>query len=66
MQRIAAHFPRLVWLNPEPEDRWKWTASVEITRQLLGQRMFPLTLQGLDAAMRELKRSGAATAAHVS
>ncbi|MEO8061471.1 MAG: VWA domain-containing protein [Pseudomonadota bacterium] len=55
MERIAAHFPRLVWLNPEPEERWKWTASVEITRQLIGNRMFPLTLQGLDAAMRELK-----------
>ena len=60
MERIAAHFPRLVWLNPEPEDRWKWTASVETTRELIGQRMFPLTLQGLDQAMRELRR-GAAT-----
>ena len=59
MERIAAHFPRLVWLNPEPEDRWKWTASVEITRELIGQRMFPLTLQGLDQAMRELRRGGA-------
>jgi uncharacterized protein with von Willebrand factor type A (vWA) domain len=59
MERIAAHFPRLVWLNPEPEDRWKWTASVEITRQLVGNRMFPLTLQGLDAAMHALKRAGA-------
>jgi uncharacterized protein with von Willebrand factor type A (vWA) domain len=58
MQRITAHFPRLVWLNPEPEQQWKWTASVEITRQLAGNRMFPLTLQGLDGAMRELKRVG--------
>ena len=62
MERVAAHFPRLVWLNPEPVDRWKWTASVEITRQLVGNRMFPLTLQGLDAAMRALKRAGAAAA----
>jgi uncharacterized protein with von Willebrand factor type A (vWA) domain len=58
MARIAAHFPRLVWLNPEPEDRWKWTPSVEITRTLVGGRMFPLTLDGLDCAMRELKRRG--------
>jgi uncharacterized protein with von Willebrand factor type A (vWA) domain len=58
MTRIAAHFPRLVWLNPEPEDRWKWTPSVEITRELVGQRMFPLTLEGLDKAMRELRRRG--------
>jgi uncharacterized protein with von Willebrand factor type A (vWA) domain len=59
MERITAHFPRVVWLNPEPADRWKWTASIGITRELTGDRMFPLTLQGLDAAMRELKRSGA-------
>jgi uncharacterized protein with von Willebrand factor type A (vWA) domain len=66
MARIAAHFPRLVWLNPEPEDRWKWTASVAMTRQLIGDRMFPLTLHGLDAAMRELKRAAAYTAPYVS
>jgi uncharacterized protein with von Willebrand factor type A (vWA) domain len=56
MERITAHFPRLVWLNPEAPDRWKWTPSIGITRDLVGGRMFPLTLQGLDAAMRELKR----------
>jgi uncharacterized protein with von Willebrand factor type A (vWA) domain len=55
MQRIAAHFPRLVWLNPEAEDRWKWTASVTLTRELIADRMYPLTLEGLDRAMRELK-----------
>jgi uncharacterized protein with von Willebrand factor type A (vWA) domain len=66
MARIARHFPRLVWLNPEPEDQWKWTPSVEISRELLGGRMFPLTLDGLDSAMRELKRGGAYTAPHVS
>jgi uncharacterized protein with von Willebrand factor type A (vWA) domain len=57
MARVAAHFPRLVWLNPEPEERWQWTPSVGITRALLGERMYPLTLRGLDAAMRELKRA---------
>jgi uncharacterized protein with von Willebrand factor type A (vWA) domain len=66
MTRIAAHFPRLVWLNPESEDRWKWTPSVEITRGLVGGRMFPLTLEGLDRAMRELKRRSAYTAPVVS
>jgi uncharacterized protein with von Willebrand factor type A (vWA) domain len=58
MQRIAAHFPRLVWLNPEPEDRWQWTPSIGITRELVGDRMYPLTLSGLDEAMRELRRRG--------
>jgi uncharacterized protein with von Willebrand factor type A (vWA) domain len=60
MGRISAHFPRLVWLNPESQDRWKWTPSVGVARDLVGGRMFPLTLHGLDAAMRELKRGGAA------
>ena len=66
MSRIAAHFPRLVWLNPEAQDRWKWTPSVEITRALISQRMFPLTLEGLDRAMRELKRSSVLAAPLVS
>ncbi|HUQ08936.1 MAG TPA: VWA domain-containing protein [Steroidobacteraceae bacterium] len=61
MQRIAARFPWLVWLNPEPEDRWQWTPSIGITRELVGGRMFPLTLDGLDRAMRELKRKSAYT-----
>jgi uncharacterized protein len=66
MQRIASHFPRLVWLNPEPEERWKWTPSIGITRELVGERMFPLTLDGIDRAMRELKRRTPYTPQHVS
>ena len=57
MQRIVAAFPRLVWLNPEPRERWDYTPSVRITRDLIGERMFTLTLEGLDAAIRELRRS---------
>jgi uncharacterized protein with von Willebrand factor type A (vWA) domain len=56
MQRIAGHFPRLVWLNPEPVEGWQWTPSIGITRDLVGGRMYPLTLAGLDEAMRELRR----------
>ena len=66
MQRIASHFPRLVWLNPEPEDRWKWTPSIGMTRELVSERMYPLTLDGLDRAMRELKRRTLYTRPHVS
>lgn len=61
MQRLTAHFPRLVWLNPEPEERWEWTPSVSMVRTLVGGRMFPLTLAGLDGAMRALRRSGPAS-----
>jgi uncharacterized protein with von Willebrand factor type A (vWA) domain len=64
MQRFASHFHRLVWLNPEPVDHWQWTPSIGITRELVGGRMFPLTLSGLDHAMRELRRPGAYTAGH--
>jgi uncharacterized protein len=56
MQRLTAAFPRLVWLNPEPRERWEYTPSVRITRELVGERMFPLTLEGLDGAIRELRR----------
>ena len=56
MQRLAAHFPRLVWLNPEPEERWEWTPSVQLVRQLVDGRMFPLTLEGLDRATAALRR----------
>jgi uncharacterized protein with von Willebrand factor type A (vWA) domain len=66
MQRIAAHFPRLVWLNPEPEDRWKWTPSIDIARELVDQRMFPLTLSGIDRAMRELRQRNSYTPRDVS
>jgi uncharacterized protein with von Willebrand factor type A (vWA) domain len=56
MQRLCATFPRLVWLNPEPEDRWTYTSSVKITRELIGERMFPVTMAGLDRAISELRR----------
>jgi uncharacterized protein len=56
MQRVCATFPRLVWLNPEPVERWTYTTSIGIVRELLGERMFPVTLEGLDRAIAELRR----------
>jgi len=64
MRRIATAFPRLVWLNPEPQDHWTYTPSVQLTRELIADRMFPLTLSGLDAAIRELKRPVARSGRH--
>jgi uncharacterized protein with von Willebrand factor type A (vWA) domain len=55
MKRLLASFPRHVWLNPEPRDRWDYTPSVRITRELFEDRMFPLSLAGLDLAMRSLQ-----------
>jgi uncharacterized protein len=56
MRRMTAAYPRLVWLNPEKRDRWEYTASVRITRDLVDDRMFPVTIQGLDAAIGALRR----------
>jgi uncharacterized protein with von Willebrand factor type A (vWA) domain len=56
MQRIAAAYPRLVWLNPERPERWEYTASVRIVRELVSERMFPVSIRGLDAAIAALRR----------
>ncbi len=56
MARVAATYPSCVWLNPVPEREWDTTASIRLMRQILGGRMFPLTIEGLDTAMRELGR----------
>src|SRR5580692_11217345 len=56
MQRVAATYSSCVWLNPVPERDWDFTESIRMLRQMLGGRMYPLTLEGLDEAMRELGR----------
>lgn len=56
MQRFLDKFDKLVWLNPYPQHAWHYTHSTQIIRQLLGDRMYPLTLAGLEEAMRELSR----------
>jgi hypothetical protein len=54
--RMTACYKSAVWLNPAPERLWDYTASIGLVRQLMEGRMFPLTLEGLDRAMRELMR----------
>ena len=54
MQRLTRTWPHHVWLNPESQQRWEYTQSVQITRQLVEDRMFPLTLSGLDRAIKAL------------
>jgi uncharacterized protein with von Willebrand factor type A (vWA) domain len=56
LQRLTGIYEHCVWLNPVPEAHWGWTPSIGMVRSLLGGRMFPLTLQGLDGAMRGLMR----------
>jgi uncharacterized protein with von Willebrand factor type A (vWA) domain len=54
MQRLTRTWSHHVWLNPEPRNRWQHTPSVQITRELIEDRMFPLTLGGLDEAIKAL------------
>ena len=56
MQRLTTTYPATVWLNPVPEAQWGYSQSVGMIRQLVHDRMYPLTLAGLDEAMRELTR----------
>jgi uncharacterized protein with von Willebrand factor type A (vWA) domain len=63
MRRMTATYPRLVWLNPESPERWEYTASTRITRELVSDRMFPVTIQGLDSAIAALRRPLARTPA---
>jgi uncharacterized protein with von Willebrand factor type A (vWA) domain len=56
MERVTRTYPAAVWLNPVAEDQWEYTHSIRMLRQLMGNRMYPLTLEGLDRAMRELVR----------
>jgi len=57
LQRVAEIYERVVWLNPTPRAHWDHTPSIQLVREIIGRhRMFPLTIEGLDGAMRELSR----------
>jgi uncharacterized protein len=56
MQRITNTYPAAVWLNPTPEQHWSYSQSTKLIKELMNDRMYPLTLAGLDGAMRTLTR----------
>lgn len=57
LRRITETYPHFVWLNPTPENWWPHTYSVQLIREIVGpDRMFPLTLEGVDKAMKELSK----------
>ncbi|MBX3447728.1 MAG: VWA domain-containing protein [Parvibaculaceae bacterium] len=56
LERVNQIYESCVWINPIPERHWEYTPSLQIIKQIMGERMFPLTLEGLDHAMRELSR----------
>jgi uncharacterized protein with von Willebrand factor type A (vWA) domain len=56
LQRFTHQFPKYVWLNPEPEGLWQYRQSIAIIRQLMSDRMYPITMEGLDRAMQWLSK----------
>jgi uncharacterized protein with von Willebrand factor type A (vWA) domain len=54
MKRMLEVYPRAVWLNPEPEEIWNYRQSIGILKEIMGGRMYPTTLSGLERAMRAL------------
>jgi uncharacterized protein with von Willebrand factor type A (vWA) domain len=56
LERVNQIYESCIWINPIPERHWEYTPSLQIIKQIMGERMFPLTLEGLDHAMRELSR----------
>lgn len=57
LRRLLAQFKHAVWLNPMPQEAWEYTQSIGMVGELMQNRMYPLTLEGLEQAMRQLKRS---------
>ena len=55
MQRLLRAYGKAIWLNPEPKDRWDYTPSVKIVREIMDERMYPLTIAGLDEGMKALR-----------
>ena len=57
MGRLLEAYPRAIWLNPVPQRYWQRTPSTELIRGLMAERMFPLTLSGLEDGIAHLKGS---------
>jgi uncharacterized protein with von Willebrand factor type A (vWA) domain len=56
LQRLTNAFPKFVWINPEPQGVWQYRQSISVIQQLTNNRMYPLTIKGLEEAMRLLSK----------
>jgi len=56
LQRLTKAFPKFAWINPEPQGVWQYRQSISVIQQIMSQRMFPLTIKGLEEAMRLLTK----------
>ncbi len=56
LRRVTDHWRSAIWINPVLEHGWRYTHSIQMIKEIFSDRMFPLTLHGLDKATRELSR----------
>ena len=56
LQRLTHAFPKYAWINPEPQGVWQYRQSISVIQQLMSNRMYPMTLKGLEDAMRMLSK----------
>ena len=56
LQRLTETYPHAIWLNPEPEPTWQYRHSIKVIQQLMENRMYPLSLEGLERGMRKLAK----------
>ena len=56
LHRLTSAFPKFAWINPEPQGVWQYRQSISVVQQLMHQKMYPLTLRGLEEAMRHLTK----------
>ena len=56
MWRFLNVYQKSIWLNPVPQKYWDYTPSIKLIQEMMGNRMHPLTLEGLEAGMKELSK----------
>jgi len=56
LQRLTKAFPKFAWINPEPQGVWQYRQSISVVQQIMSQRMYPLTIKGIEDAMRLLTK----------
>ena len=56
LQRLTNAFPKFAWINPEPQGVWQYRQSIAVIQQIVNNRMYPLTIKGLEEAMRLLSK----------
>ena len=56
LRRMLDTYPKAIWLNPEPEQLWPYRQSISVIREIMESRMYPITIEGLERAMRYLSK----------